>query len=52
MINERRRTAVREDAQRFLMSSEVRCAHYHGTEVAKPIPSYQVYKGTVFELVD
>ena len=34
------------------MSSEVRCAHYHGTEVAKPIPSYQVYKGTVFELVD
>ena len=38
--------------QRLLMSSEVRCAHYHGTEVAKPIPSYQVYKGTVFELVD
>ena len=38
--------------QRFLMSSEVRCAHYHGTEVAKPIPSYQVYKGTVFDLVD
>ena len=34
------------------MSSEVRCAHYHGTEVAKPIPSYQVYKCTVFELVD
>ena len=38
--------------QRFLMSSEVRCAHYHGTEVAKPIPSYQVYKGTAFDLVD
>ena len=38
--------------QRFLISSEVRCAHYHGTEVAKPIPSYQVYKGTVFDLVD
>ena len=34
------------------MSSEIRCAHYHGTEVAKPIPSYQVYKGTVFDLVD
>jgi predicted HTH transcriptional regulator len=30
----------------------VKCAHFHGTEVAKPIPSYQVYKGTVFELVD
>lgn len=38
--------------QRFLPVSEVRCAHFHGTEVAKPIPSYQVYKGTVFELVD
>jgi predicted HTH transcriptional regulator len=30
----------------------VRCAHFHGYEVEKPIPSYQVYKGTVFELVD
>lgn len=38
--------------QRFLLSSEVKCAHFHGTEVAKPIPSYQVYKGTVFALVD
>jgi ATP-dependent DNA helicase RecG len=38
--------------QRFLLSSEIKCAHFHGTEVAKPIPSYQVYKGTMFELVD
>ena len=38
--------------QQFLISSEIRCAHFHGTEVAKPIPSYQVYKGTAFELVD
>ncbi len=38
--------------QRFLLTSEVRCAHFHGMEVAKPIPSYQVYKGTVFGLVD
>ena len=38
--------------QRFLLSSDIRCAHFHGTEVAKPIPSYQVYKGTAFELVD
>lgn len=38
--------------QRFLISSEVKCAHFHGLEMAKPIPSYQVYKGTVFELVD
>jgi predicted HTH transcriptional regulator len=38
--------------QRFLVSSEVRCAQFHGFEVEKPIPSYQVYKGTVFDLVD
>ena len=38
--------------QRFLIGSEVRCARFHGTEVEKPIPSYQVYKGTAFELVD
>ena len=38
--------------QRFTLTSEVKCAHFHGTEVAKPIPSYQVYKGTAFELVD
>ncbi|MEQ1892963.1 MAG: DUF4062 domain-containing protein, partial [Planctomycetota bacterium] len=40
------------EPQRFLLASEVKCAHFHGTEVAKPIPSYQVYKGTLFSLVD
>ena len=38
--------------QRFLISSEIKCAHFHGTQVAKPIPFYQVYKGNVFDLVD
>lgn len=38
--------------QRFLISSEIKCAHFHGTEARKPIPSYQVYKGTAFDLVD
>jgi predicted HTH transcriptional regulator len=38
--------------QRFLLTSEVKCMHFHGTEVRKPIPSYQIYRGTVFELVD
>jgi ATP-dependent DNA helicase RecG len=38
--------------QRFLPSSEIKCMHFHGTEVRKPIPSYQIYKGTVFELVN
>jgi len=38
--------------QRYLPTSEVKCMHFHGTEVRKPIPSYQIFKGTLFELVD
>lgn len=38
--------------QAFFPTSEIKCAHFHGTEIAKPIPSYQTYKGTVFQLVD
>lgn len=38
--------------QRFLITSEVKCMHFHGTQKLKPIPSYQIYKGTVFDLVD
>jgi len=38
--------------QRFLISSEVKCVHFFGTEVAKPMPDYKIFKGTVFELVD
>ena len=41
-----------KDPQRFFMASEVKCAHFHGKVVTKPIPSYQVYKGDVFQLVD
>lgn len=38
--------------QRFLISSEVKCLHFHGAEFSKPIPSYQIYKGTLFDLAD
>ena len=38
--------------QRFLPTSELKCMHFHGVAVRKPIDSYQVYKGMVFELVD
>ena len=38
--------------QRFLLTSEVKCRQFHGTTVAKPIPDYRIFKGTVFELVD
>jgi ATP-dependent DNA helicase RecG len=40
------------EPQRFLPASEVKCMHFHGAEARKPIPSYQVHKGTAFDLVD
>jgi len=41
-----------KEPQKFLTTSEVKCLQFHGTTVAKPIPDYKIYKGTVFELVD
>jgi predicted HTH transcriptional regulator len=38
--------------QRFFVTSEVKCAQFYGNEITKPIPAYQVYRGTVFELID
>ncbi|MDE0124635.1 MAG: hypothetical protein OXN97_08675 [Bryobacterales bacterium] len=39
-----------EGMYRFIRTA--RRANSHGTEIAKPIPSYRTYKGTVFELAD
>lgn len=38
--------------ERFIHSAEVTCLHFHGTEIVKPIPSQQVYRGPLFEVVD
>jgi ATP-dependent DNA helicase RecG len=38
--------------QRYFINSEVRCASFAGYSVQKPIPSYKVFKGNLFELVD
>lgn len=38
--------------ERFVHSAEVTCLHFHGEKIVKPIPSQQVYRGTVFEVVD
>jgi predicted HTH transcriptional regulator len=37
--------------QRFFITSEIKCAQFYGDEVTKPIPSYQVYQGDLFELI-
>ncbi len=38
--------------QKFFIQAETKCLHFHGTTVAKPIPSYQIFNGTVFDQVD
>lgn len=40
------------DPQRFCMSSEVKCVQWHGQERHKPMLSYQIYKGTLFDMAD
>jgi len=40
------------DPQLFFPSATIKCAHFHGNEVQKPIPDYKEYGGTVFELAD
>lgn len=44
--------AVRPQKFYSLISAEVKCLHFHGVEVCKPIPSYQIYDGDVFDQVD
>ncbi len=41
-----------KNPQHFVISAEVKCLHFHGTTVQKPIPSYQIYKLTTFDQVD
>ena len=41
-----------KDPQRFFRTSEVRCAQFYGTKVEKPIRNYQVFGGSLFEMID
>jgi len=38
--------------QKFMPTSEIKCMHYHGTVVAKPIPSHQIFTGSLFDQED
>lgn len=40
------------DPQQFFPAAEVRCMHFHGTEIERPVPFYRIYKGTIYEQVD
>lgn len=39
------------DPQQFVPAAEVRCMHFHGTEIQRPVPFYRIFKGTLFEQV-
>lgn len=41
-----------KDPQRFHISSEVKCVQWHGKERHKPMLSYQIYKGNLFDMTD
>lgn len=41
-----------KNPQKFFPTSEVKCAIFYGFTVEKPVPFYQVYQGSIFELVD
>jgi len=38
--------------QRLYLQAEVKCMHFHGTEVEKPFETYHIYKSNVFDQVD
>ena len=40
------------DPQRFISCAEIRCMHFHGTDVQRPVPFYRVFKGNLFEQAD
>ena len=41
-----------KDVQKWFVSATVKCAHFYGTKIQKPIQSQQIYGGSVFEMVD
>jgi ATP-dependent DNA helicase RecG len=38
--------------QYFFQNATVKCAHFHGLVVAKPMPDYKEFGGTVFQMAD
>jgi ATP-dependent DNA helicase RecG len=38
--------------QRFCPNAVIKCSHYHGTDVIRPIPSQQIFEKTLFEQID
>lgn len=44
--------AFAPDPQLYFPSATIKCAHFHGIQVQKPIPDYKEFGGTVFDVAD
>ena len=38
--------------QRYMPAAEIRCMHFHGTQVQRPVPFYRIFKDSLFQQVD
>jgi len=38
--------------QQFFTTATIKCAHFHGSHIQKPIPDYKEFGGTVFNMAD
>lgn len=41
-----------KDVQKWFTTATIKCGHFYGTKVEKPMASLQIYGGTVFDQVD
>ena len=41
-----------KNPQKLYLQAEVKCLHFHRTEIEKPFKSYHIYKGNMFEQID
>jgi len=41
-----------KNSHHFIPAAEIKCLSFRGTKIEKPIPSYQIYTGTLFDQVD
>ncbi|MDD5143870.1 ATP-binding protein [Methanoregula sp.] len=41
-----------KNSHSFLPAAEIKCLSFRGTKIEKPIPSYQIFIGTLFDQVD
>ncbi|MCC5938164.1 MAG: DUF4062 domain-containing protein [Lunatimonas sp.] len=44
--------AFGKKTQLYFPTATVKCAHFHGLNVSKPIPDYKEFGGTVFQMAD